>query len=137
MDWRECIRKRIVKNVKKDRNLIRSTREIAEIKIKSAMLLPGELYIGKISLLYDALREYLESLALDNNYKIYNHECYTAFLKEILNYPKEAEEFDKLRKIRNAINYYGRKVSKEEAKEIIKNLIHLIKRIKELISSKS
>ena len=56
MDWRECITQRIVKSVKKDKNLITSTREIAEIKIESAGILPDIYYIAKISLLYDALR---------------------------------------------------------------------------------
>lgn len=41
MDWRECIQGRIVKNVKKDKNLIKSTREIAEIKIQSASYKPN------------------------------------------------------------------------------------------------
>ncbi len=136
MDWNECVKERIVKNVKEAKNLIRSTKEIAEIKIKSAKFLSEDLFIGKICLLYDALREYLESLALENGYKIYNHECYVAFLRENLNKPREAEEFDKLRKIRNAINYYGRKVSKEEADEIIKNLLRLIEKIKSLINQK-
>ena len=86
MDWRECIKKRIAKSVKVDMNLIKSAREIANIKVKSAEALPNELFIGKITLLYDALREYLECIALEKSYKIYNHECYTAFLKEILKY---------------------------------------------------
>lgn len=132
MDWRECIRKRIVKSVKKDRNLITSTREIAEIKIESAGVLPEIYYIAKISLLYDALREYLESVSLENGYKIYNHECYSAFLKEILSLPNEADLFDKLRKIRNGINYYGRKVSEDEAEQVISDLNSLIRRVKEL-----
>jgi uncharacterized protein (UPF0332 family) len=133
MDWRECIQERIVKNVKKDKNLITSTREIAEIKMQSADVLPEVYFIAKISLLYDALREYLESIALDKGYKIYNHECYTAFLKEILNLSNEADQFDKLRKIRNGINYYGKKVGAEEAQQIISDLHSLINRLKSLV----
>jgi len=135
MDWKECLKRRIAKNVKKDLNLIKSTREIAEIKIRSAQALPKEFFIGKITLMYDALREYLESLALEHGFKIYNHECYTAFLKEILGKSNEADTFDKLRKVRNAINYYGRKVSEEEAKEILKELNELIKKVKEEIKN--
>ena len=133
MDWRECIKQRIVKEVKKDKNLIVSTREIAEIKIESVGVLPDIYYISKISLLYDALREYLESLSLEKGYKIYNHECYSAFLKEILNLPNEADLFDKLRRIRNGINYYGRKVREDEAAQVISDLNSLIKRIKEIL----
>ena len=70
----------------------------------------------------------MECLSLERGYKIYNHECYTAFLKEILNLSREADIFDRLRKTRNGINYYGLKVSREEAKEIIKDLRTLIKK---------
>lgn len=130
MDWQECLQKRIVKDVKEDRNLIASTREIADIKIRSAEVLPKEFSISKISLLYDALRETLESVALENGFKIYNHECYSAFLKEILHLPTEADLFDKLRKIRNGINYYGKNVQEEEAESIIRDLKQLIVRFK-------
>lgn len=130
MDWKECIKKRIAKESKKDINLINSTREIAEINIKSANSLNKEFYISKITLLYDSLREYLEALALEKGYKIYNHECYTAFLKEILNLSNEARIFDELRKIKNDINYYGRKITFEEAEPIIEKLNFLINKFK-------
>ena len=94
MDWKECLKKRIVKEIKKDKNVITSIRETADLKVKSSDFLSGDLYIGKLTLLYDALREYLECMALEKGYKIYNHECYTAFIKEILNLSKEGDMFD-------------------------------------------
>ena len=36
MDWKECMNKRIAKEIKEDKNLINSLKEMAEIKIKSA-----------------------------------------------------------------------------------------------------
>ena len=126
MDWLECTGKNIVKDVKPDRNLIVSAQKIASVKVESANALPKHLYIGKITLLYDALREYLECVALENGYKIYNHECYAAFLKEILGKKKEAEIFNNLRKVRNGINYYGKYVSEAEAAQIIADLNILI-----------
>lgn len=110
--------------------MIKSAREIADVKIKSADALPNSLYYGKISLLYDALREYLECIALENGYKIYNHECYTAFLKEIMDLSQEADVFDKLRKIRNGINYYGKKIDEGEAHQTINDLRLLIQKFK-------
>jgi len=124
------LKEKIVKAVGPDENLILSARKIASIKVDSADALPKHLFIGKITLLYDALREYLECVALENGYKIYNHECYTAFLKEILKLDREANMFDELRKIRNSINYYGRNVAEEEAEYIIKELKTLIEKFK-------
>lgn len=131
MDWNECIKNRIAKKVRQDENMVKSTRAIAAVKIESADSLPEHLHIGKITLLYDALREYLECVALEEGYKIYNHECYTAFLKEILGLSKEGDMFDDLRKIRNGINYYGKMVNEDESREIIKKLKELIEKFKE------
>jgi len=80
---------------------------------------------SKLSLAYDSLRELLEALALQKGYKVYNHECYTAFLKEIIGASDKGDEFDDLRKIRNAVNYYGKGISVEEA-------VYTIARIKTL-----
>lgn len=128
MDWKECIRQTIAKSVKEDKSLVRSAREIAKLKVESADALPSHLYIGVISLLYDALREYLECVALEHGYKVYNHECYAAFLKEVINCSREADQFDEIRKVRNGINYYGKKVSREEADAIIRAIRQLIKK---------
>ncbi len=130
MDWMECIKEKIAKEVKVDNNLCKSIREIAETKIKSADALPKEFSISKISLLYDALREILESITIQKGFKIYNHEGYTAFIREILNLSEEADIFNKLRKIRNGINYYGRKIHENEATEIILQLKNLIQKFK-------
>ena len=84
---------------------------------------------SKISLRYDSLRELLEALAIKKGYKIYNHECYTCFLKEIVNESMKGDEFDELRKIRNSINYYGKDIPVEQTKEILER----IKKLREYI----
>ncbi len=121
MDWRECIKKRIVKDVKTDEELIKSLLKTSENNMKSSDELNlSEITAGsKLSLAYDSLREILETLSLKKGYKIYNHECYTALLKEVLNEGNIGEEFDEIRKIRNSINYYGKEISPKETKEII------------------
>ncbi|MEM4358296.1 MAG: hypothetical protein QW244_03040 [Candidatus Pacearchaeota archaeon] len=133
MDWKECLKQRIVKETKEDKNLVKSLLETAEIKLKSADSLADEFFISKISLLYDSLREILEALAIKKGFRIYNHECYVAFLKEIMGLSREAEIFNNLRKTRNDINYYGKKLEKEEAKVIIGKLKNLISKFKNVI----
>jgi len=122
-----------VKDVKKDFGKINSVKEIAESKIKAANALADEHYYGKLTLFYDALRELLECVALVKGYKIYNHECYTAFLKEILNESSLGDEFDKFRILRNGINYYGRRITHEEGIGIIRQMIIFIDKINLLI----
>lgn len=74
---------------------------------------------------YDVLRGVLEAFSVIEGYKIYSHEAFTYFLKE----KKEdllSIKFDRFRKIRNSINYYGKEISIEETKENIKEIKNMI-----------
>ena len=121
MDWKECCSRRIAKSVKPDIEMITSLIKSSRNKLESeSKLIMSEVTASsKLSLAYDSLRELLEALALKNGYKVYNHECYVAFLKEVIKESYKADEFDDIRKIRNAINYYGKEISPEEANGII------------------
>lgn len=131
MDWRECLQKRIVKNIKEDANLINSLIKNSKNKLISSeeLSLTETNSSSKISLAYESLRELLEALVIKNKFKIYNHECYTAFLKEILCKNLIAKEFDGLRKIRNAVNYYAKEISIQDTKIILNKIKKLRKEI--------
>lgn len=127
MDWAECVSKRIVKDVGPDKGLIKSLIKSSNNKLESGKILKMSdiTAASKLSLAYDSLRELLEALALKNGYKVYNHECYTAFLKEILGESDKGSEFDEIRKVRNDVNYYGKDISPEEVAKIIKRIENL------------
>jgi len=127
MDWEECYNKRIVKGVKLDVDLIKSLIKSSKNKIESEckLIMDDVTASSKLSLAYDSLRELLEALALKNGYKVYNHECYTAFLKEVIKESDKGNEFDDIRKIRNDINYYGKDISVEEAGKTIEKIKNL------------
>ena len=135
MDFNECLKKRIAKKVGEEKELIISLLKTSQNKLNSQrkLELNEVTSSSKISLLYDSLREILEALAIKNGYKIYNHECYTHFLKEILNESIDGDEFDELRKIRNGINYYAKDTSTEEAKEVLERIQKLREKILKLI----
>lgn len=78
---------------------------------------------------YDVLRSILEAIATLDGYKIYQHEAFTYFLKE-KNENLIAEKFDRFRKIRNGINYYGKSITSEECKENVMEIIKLINALK-------
>lgn len=78
-----------------------------------------------VSNYYDVLRSILEAIAILDGYKVYSHEAFTYFLK-YKGEPILAEKFDRFRKIRNGINYYGKDIGVEEAKENIKDIVRLI-----------
>lgn len=138
MDWKECLNKRLAKKVQIDVNMISSLIKTSENKLASEeKLIINEITAdSKVSLAYDSLRELLEALSIKFGYKIYNHEGYTPFLKEILKETIIGEEFDELRKIRNSINYYGKTISEVEALNVIGRIKALRQKIQRLLSNK-
>lgn len=124
MDFSECLKKRIAKGVKIDLELVESLKKTSQNKLdsESKLELSDITASSKISLLYDSLRELLEALAITTGYKIYNHECYTCFLKEVIKESSIGDEFDELRKIRNSINYYANDISIAEARVVLSRI---------------
>lgn len=132
MDWKECKDSRLAKSIKPDINLAKSLIKSAEKRLKSQELLElnETTSESKVSLSYDALRELLEALAILKGFKIYNHECYCAFLKEIMKESVLGDLFDKQRKIRNSINYYGDEITVDEARAVLGQMTELISKIR-------
>jgi len=135
MDWRECLDKKIAKKVSPDENLVKSLIKTSENKLKTQenIIIDNITSSSKFSLAYDSLRELIEALSLKRGFKIYNHEGYTAFLKEIIKNPALGEKFDDLRKIRNSINYYGKEISIEDSQRMINSAKELREKIKSLL----
>ena len=133
MDLNECFKKGLIRRIRGDKGLIKSLIEMANIKeitVKTAKV--NEQNVSAyVSLAYDSLREILEAICLSLNYKVLSHICVGELLKDKLK-DFDYEEFDRLRYIRNSINYYGVKIEFEQGKEIIKKLFvmksQLIKR---------
>ena len=126
-DWKKCLDSLTAKSVNPDESMIKSLIKMSKNKLdsESRLKMNSITAASKLSLAYDSLRELLEALALRNGYKIYNHECYTAFLKEVLNQSEKGDEFDDIRKIRNAVNYYGKDITIEEAAKPITRIKNL------------
>jgi len=124
MDWKECKDKKFIKEITQDTYLIDSLIKSSKKRFESSkrLKLDNITVSAKISLIYESIRELLEAFAIKKGFKIYNHECFCAFLDEICKDKVSSEEFNRFRKIRNQVNYYGRETSIEEAKIIIKDL---------------
>jgi len=137
MDWKECKDSRMAKSIKPDMHLVRSLIKSSEKRLKSQDLLElNDITCeSKVSLCYDAMRELLEALAVLKGFKIYNHECYCAFLKEVMNKSMLGDLFDRQRKIRNSINYYGDEITIPEAEATIKEIQELVSIIKPIINN--
>lgn len=138
MNWNECKLRKLVKEIKVDRELIKSLIKQSNNKLITDDFSPlNENTIStKFCINYDSLREILEAVALGKGYKVYNHECFFGFLKEILGLEKEAFDFDNFRRIRNSINYYGKDIGVERGGELLKDIKFLREKLIKLLEEK-
>lgn len=132
MDLEECYRKGMIKKARIEKELISSLLEMSQIKqltVETAQI--NEINISAyVSLAYDSLLAVLEALCNSRGYKVLSHICIGELLQELLE-KFDYHSFDRLRWIRNSINYYGQKVDFEQGKEIIQRCFELKKEIKE------
>ena len=101
MDWKECNEQGFVKSVSIDKELIKSLKISAQKRYDTAERIDiDETTAGTVvTLFYDSLRELFEAKTVEKGYKIYNHDCYCAFLKEVVKEESLGNAFDKFRKI--------------------------------------
>ena len=79
--------------------------------------------------LYEGLREYCEAIGYLKGYKFLDHESIGYFLKDILKEQSVSVKFDRYRRLRNGINYYGEDINIETVKEAIREIPQLIKEL--------
>ncbi|MBI2523417.1 hypothetical protein HYW19_03435 [Candidatus Woesearchaeota archaeon] len=79
--------------------------------------------------LYEGLREYCEAIGYLKGYKFLDHESIGYFLRDILKEQSVFMKFDRYRRLRNGINYYGEDIDIETVKEAIKEIPGLIKEL--------
>ena len=83
-----------------------------------------------LSSAYESLRQVLEAIALKNGYKVFSHVKYTSYLEQN-NEQAASKVFDRLRKLRNGVNYYGNAVPKEVTKQALQDIQKLCKQLEE------
>jgi len=79
--------------------------------------------------LYEGMREYCEAIGYLRGYKFLDHESIGYFLRDILKEQSIFMKFDRYRKLRNGINYYGEDIDIETVKEAIIEISKLIKEL--------
>lgn len=79
--------------------------------------------------LYEGVREYCEAIGYLKGYKFLDHESIGFFLRDILKEQSVFKKFDRYRKLRNGINYYGDDIDVETVKEAISEIPILVKEL--------
>ena len=79
--------------------------------------------------LYEGLREYCEAIGYLKGYKFLDHESIGYFLRDILQEQSAYMKFDRYRRLRNGINYYGEDIDIETVKEATMEIPKLIEEL--------
>ncbi len=80
--------------------------------------------------LYEGFRECCEAIGYLKGYKFFDHLSITYFLRDILKQKYVAMKFDRYRKLRNNINYYGEDINISTVKEALKEIPKIINFLK-------
>jgi hypothetical protein len=85
--------------------------------------------------LYEGLREHCEAIGYLKGYKFLDHESIGYFLRDILREQSLYSRFDRYRKLRNGINYYGEDIDIETVKEAVMEIPEMIKKLEKYSKS--
>ena len=132
MNFELCLRNGKIKRVKINKNRAMSLFNSSIQAIETAKQIPLNTNTSKTILreLYEGLREYCEAIGYLNGYKFLNHESISFFLRDILNEQFLSKRFDRYRKLRNGINYYGDNIKVETVQEAVSEIPRLVKGLK-------
>ena len=109
MTWDECIRDGWAKASFKDVQRAKSLISISSVREKfvARSVVDGTSATSLFCEMYESLLELCQAMAFMEGYNKLNHACVTSFLEKqgLLDI---ARDFDRFRKLRNGLNYYGR-----------------------------
>ncbi len=132
MSFQQSLELGYVQRVEKDALRSKSLTKSADDSLLSVKELSFKEHNYKTILreLYEALRQYCEAIGYLQGYKFQSHEAITYFLEEELKEKELAPKFDRYRKIRHSINYYGRDISTETVEKALVEVPGMIKKLK-------
>ncbi|SRR3989344_5593639 len=133
MNWEDYVKKGEIRpdSIDKQRiiSLIKMSKNRIEFLSKTKMDSKNASIL--LSNYYESLREICESIINLHRLKIYSHEAISIFLSRQLKDYNASELFDKYRRYRNRVNYYGEEIPYEiclQGKEDILSLIEGLKK---------
>ena len=126
-----------VKKQKQDVNLSRATLKESTERLefsKSLMKKAKSKYILENA--YESMREAADSLLYMEGFKSFSHEASIAYLNKKDFTEQDTMEFDRFRKIRNGIKYYGEDCEEPDAQLALKLAEKIVKKIKNILEEK-
>ncbi|HIH11804.1 TPA: hypothetical protein HA241_06450 [Candidatus Woesearchaeota archaeon] len=132
MNFENSLQEGYVRKVTKDILRARSLLNAAEDALRAASELQLQEHNFKSIMreLYEALRQCCEAFGYLKGYKFQSHEVIVYFLEDIIHEADLSRKFDRYRKIRNGINYYGHDVAKETIEKALQEIPEMVEKLK-------
>jgi len=132
MNFEESLNQGCAKNVLINSIRAKSLFESSKQAIETAKLIPLSENTAKTVLResYEGLRQLCEAIGYLYGYKFLSHEVITYFLSDILNEKTISNKFDRYRKLRNGINYYGNSIELETVSDALKEISRIVSELK-------
>ena len=136
MSFEESILQGFAKEIPINTSRAKSMKQAAEQAVETACDIPVTEKSAKSILreLYEGMREYCEAIGYSRGYKFHSHESITYFITDVLNEQHIAKRFDRYRKLRNGINYFGNDIALETVKKAREEIPKVIKRLYEYMN---
>ena len=132
------VRKGEVKKQSPDNNLALATFKDSEERLslaKNLQSMAKAKYVLENA--YESMREAADSILFKEGFKSFSHEASIVYLLKIGFSESDLAEFDRFRKIRNGIKYYGGDCDKPEAEAAIKLSEKVIAKIRLILQPKA
>ncbi len=128
------VKKGEVKKQSPDKNLALATFKDSEERLmlaKSLLAITKAKYVLENA--YESMREAADSVLYGEGFKSFSHEASIAYLFGKGFSESDLADFDRFRKIRNGIKYYGGDCDKSDAEAAIKLAEEIVNRIEKII----
>lgn len=137
MSWGRCLKLGIVKKIKKDPERASKMLKMANLRREFwDRPIKDEFTALKVEAYYDTIRELIFAHLYKNGYNCSNHLCLISYLRgKFSQFKEETSIIDKLRKVRNNINYKGLLVEKEYLQMNEPEFKHIINQLKERLKN--
>lgn len=133
-DFSFFITKGEVKKQSPDRNLATATFKDSEERLmlaKSLVTMAKAKYVLENA--YESMREAADAVLYNEGFKSFSHEASIVYLLKKGFSESDIAEFDRFRKIRNGIKYYGGDCDESDAEATIKLADKIVNIVKELL----
>lgn len=135
-DWKKAIEEskviKISPNLERTKSLIIASSRSLEVIKKIELDKKNGFFI--LTNYYDAILELMHALLYKKGYKVLDHLSISYYIKDVIGNIEFFYIFDKYRKIRNGILYYGKNIDFETAQQGIKDIKRLHLFIENLLS---